>query len=69
MDDTQADEHLNFVVHNFTNASCLSQSPMTTIDAGRNVIDSAYCSDGWSSVDWNFDTSVYGEFLPFWPVN
>ena len=65
MDETQANEHFNFVVHNFTSTSSLPSTPAIIIDAGRNAIDGACRSDGWSSVDWDFDTSVYSRYHTF----
>jgi len=68
MNQTQVDNHLNFIVHNYANASRLLPAPKAIIEAGRSAIGSAYISNGWFSVNWDFDASIYSEYSPFCPV-
>ena len=68
MDQPQIDEHLNFIVHNYTSVSRFPPAPKTTIEAGRNAIASATFSNGWSSVNWDVDVSTYSVYLLFCPV-
>lgn len=68
MDRSQINEHLNFTVHNYTSVSRFLPAPKTTIEAGRKAIASGIFSDGWSSVNWDVDVSVYSVYLLFCPV-
>jgi len=70
MNQLQIDEHLNFIVHNYISASRFlpAPGPKTTIEAGRYAIASATLSDGWSSVNWDFNGLTYSMYPLFYPV-
>jgi hypothetical protein len=63
MNQVQADEYPNFIVHSFTSTYGLPSSPTTILDAGLNAIGSACRPNGWFSVGWDFDSSVYCGYL------
>lgn len=58
-DDQRRD--LSFVVHNLTRVS-LSPSPAEDLlDAGYREIKALQKPDGWSSIGWDFDRSIFRE--------
>lgn len=63
-----ADDHLNFIVHNFITGRVPAtplptQSAIAILDVGRQTIQHACGSNGWFDVDLDFDESLFSEFV------